>query len=192
MMEEHKNIQIGDIILAEPFMEDTDFKRSVVLLCDHDDENGTIGFIVNKGTKLKLNDVLEDFPFFDVAVNIGGPVQQDTLHFIHNIGPKLDGGIEVVDGIYWGGNYETLKIMIENNEVSPENFKFFLGYSGWSVGQLEEEMGEKSWILSTPKQPHILPKLEGKTNGNLWKQILIEMGGKYKQIANFPEHPSLN
>lgn len=188
MVDKNGKIGTGQLLLAEPFMEDKNFKRSVVLLTDHDDLNGTVGFIVNKFVKVHLNELLEDFPKFEANVYYGGPVQTDSLHFVHNIGDKLDGGVEIRDGIFWGGNFETLKVLIENNQVNPWNFKFFLGYSGWDVGQLEIEMNEHSWIITDAVPQYVLEH----TSINLWKKILYEMGGKYKMMASYPEHPSLN
>ena len=137
---------MGRVLLAEPFMLDPNFKRSVVMLCEHQDD-GTVGFILNKTLELTLPDAIPELPDFKVPIYFGGPVEPDTLHFFHKI-ETLEGCQEVMDGVYWGGNFEMLKIIIESGNISPRDIRFFLGYAGWGSGQLTEEMKEKSWIVS--------------------------------------------
>lgn len=168
-------------------MLDTNFKRSVVLLCDHN-ESGTVGFILNKPVPVTLNEVLEDFPSFEVSLSLGGPVQTDSLHYLHKLGDKLEGSIEVLPGIYWGGDFETLQVMIGSGMVAKEDVRFFLGYSGWDLGQLKEEIKEKSWISLRAKPGDIFRE----PNENQWNEILERNGGEYKLIAHYPEDPQLN
>lgn len=178
----------GDLLISEPFLPDPNFERTVVLICEHNEE-GTIGFVLNKPSILKFDEAVEEIENFPETLYVGGPVQQDTLHFLHRSNDLLEGSIHVTDKIYWGGNYEQLIAQIGNKVVDPGNFKFFLGYSGWSPGQLEEELKLKSWIVAgNTKAEHVFdidPKV-------LWKQILNKMGGKFKIIANFPVDPRMN
>lgn len=166
---------------------DPNFKRAVVFLCENQ-ESGTVGFILNRPMPLNLNEAIEDLGDFNAQLYFGGPVQTDTLHFIHNIGDKLDGSIEIVPGLYWGGNFEVLKVMIQAGEVSPENFRFFLGYSGWDINQLDTEMRENSWIIHPGNASYVFQYQPD----NLWKEVLKEIGGEYALMINFPEDPSLN
>ena len=89
----------GKLLISEPFLGDPFFKRSVILLSEHTRE-GTVGFILNKPTEIPINDIIEDFPEFDVRVHFGGPVQKDTLHYIHRLGNKLKGSKEIIKGVY--------------------------------------------------------------------------------------------
>lgn len=182
-----KFLQKGVLLLAAPFMQDPNFKRSVVLLTEHS-ESGSVGFIVNKPTILTLNEALKDFPPFEAKVFVGGPVQPETLHFIHR-SPKLkQETMPIGPGIWWGGNYEELKFLAEAGEIKPEEVRFFLGYSGWSENQLAEEIKKKSWILSNSK-----PDFTFTTDTeSLWKEVLNSMGKKFGRIANYPESPELN
>src|SRR5262245_51584614 len=133
----------GKLLISAPFLNDI-FKRSVILPTEHN-EDGSVGFIINKPTDLKLHEVVEDFPRFDAKVYIGGPVQQNTLNFIHKANDILEGGYEVLNGLHWNGNFELLKILIENGSLDPEDFKFFLGYAGWNPNQLINEINHNSW-----------------------------------------------
>ena len=136
----------GKILISAPYLNDI-FKRSVILLTEND-ENGTVGFIINKPLRLKIHEVVEDFPNFDAIVHLGGPVQPDMLNFIHKAGDIIDGGYEISNGIYWGGNFETFKILAEAGSLNPSDIRFFLGYAGWNPNQLKNELKTNSWYIN--------------------------------------------
>ena len=108
----------GTLLVSEPFLADNTFKRSVILLSEHD-ESGTLGFILNKPTEVKVHDALEDFPQFDANLFFGGPVETDSLFYIHTLGLQLSGAREIAGGIYWGGSFAQLKTMIASRSVPP-------------------------------------------------------------------------
>src|SRR4029077_16781585 len=97
----------GKILISEPFLNDPNFKRTIILLAEHNEE-GSIGFILNKPTNLKIKDTIEDFPEFDAIVYYGGPVQLNTLQFIHKAGDIIEGSLEIADGLFWGGSFDIL------------------------------------------------------------------------------------
>ncbi len=178
--------QKGSFLISEPFLPDPNFKRTVIILTEHNND-GTVGFVLNKRMEISLHDAMEDFPSVDIPIYFGGPVQPDTLHFIHTI-DILEGRHEIFDGLYWGGNFEALKAMAAKKFIKKENIIFFIGYSGWSPDQLDSEIKEKSWIV-TPAKPELLFT---DNQDDLWKTVLQSMDQKYSIIANFPEDPSLN
>jgi len=137
--------QKGKVLLAEPFMQDPYFKRSVVLLCEHAPE-GSVGFILNHEMSLKINEVIDDFPDFNVPVFLGGPVKPENLFFLHQM-KDLPGSIRITEGLYWSGDFEVLKARIERKEVKTNQIRFFLGYSGWDNEQLSMEIEQQSWII---------------------------------------------
>lgn len=178
----------GKLLISEPFLNDPNFKRSVVLMADHGLE-GTLGFILNQPSQLLLKDLVPDLWQAAYPVFIGGPVEVDTVHFIHRCYDKLNSGEEIAKGIYWGGNFETLKILVNNNSIDENEVKFFLGYSGWSKTQLKEELEENTWIVSDQyHQDLIFSNNEEK----LWREVIINLGPKYAHVSNFPSDPSLN
>lgn len=177
----------GKLLISEPFMYDPNFKRTVILLSEHSDK-GTIGFIINKKLDLKIHEAVDEFPFFNSPVYSGGPVQPDTLHYIHRNGHLIEDSMKVADGIWWGGDFEMLKSLIEKKQVKPEDFRFFVGYSGWGSGQLAEEIKEKSWILTRATESNVFDDNTEK----LWKDVLTQMGKEYAVMATFPEDPSMN
>lgn len=178
----------GDLLISEPYLPDPNFERTVILLCEHD-KHGSFGYVLNKPSTVEFKDVVEEAVDFDEKLFIGGPVQQDTLHFIHRSTNQFDSGKEIGEDIYWGGNFEELISLINTKVIVKDDFRFFLGYSGWSEGQLEEELKAKSWIVykqpSSDKIFDLDPKL-------LWKEALKELGGKFKMFSNYPVDPRMN
>ncbi len=177
----------GRFLIAEPFMDDLYFKRSVVLLTEHN-KKGTFGFILNKPLDIFVNDVLQGFPPFNAPVFMGGPVQPDTLFFIHTQGELIDESILIKDNLYWSGNIGQLKLLIKDQQIFPNEVKFFIGYSGWDAEQLTSEIKEESWIIASPE----LKSIKQLNNSDLWRKSLQKMGSKHSLLANFPEDPSLN
>lgn len=182
-----EEVSSGKILLAEPFMLDPNFKRSAVLLCEHN-KDGSVGFIINKPLNMRIDELIDGFPEFDSEVMFGGPVQTDTIHYIHNVGDLLEESVKVADGIYWGGNFEKLKFLISSNLILPHNIRFFVGYSGWSEGQLKDEMGYGSWVLAEMDANYLF-KLEP---AKVWNQVMYNKGDTFAVIAQMPESNNWN
>ena len=177
----------GRLLIAEPsILNDKSFKRTIIYLTEHSKES-SVGFIMNKPTNYVLSDLLPeidcDFTVFD-----GGPVEQDNLYFIHRIPDKLPNSVEVSDGIYWGGNFSLLQELLISHKIKSDEIRFFLGYSGWDSNQLESELNTASWFVSENDYENIFA-IENET---LWKNKLLQKGGKYKIWANAPEDIQLN
>ncbi|MCM4166562.1 hypothetical protein KCTC52924_03501 [Arenibacter antarcticus] len=178
----------GKLLIAEPTLSgDVSFHRSIVLLAEHNEE-GSVGFILNKPLSYNINDLVTeiDLPF---QVYNGGPVEQDNLYFIHKVPELIVNSIEISDGIYWGGDFNSIIALINNKIISEDDIRFFLGYSGWSSLQLEEELNSKSWIvLKNAYQSSIIQK----SANAFWKEKMVELGGNYLIWCNSPENPNLN
>jgi putative transcriptional regulator len=178
----------GNLLIAEPsIIGDLSFNRSVILLADHN-KSGTVGFIINKPLKYTINDLVPDIKASFKIYN-GGPVEQDNLYFIHNIPDLIPNSVEISNGIYWGGEYEITKDLINKGKISKDNIRFFLGYTGWDVDQLETEMEESSWIITKNNYEN---KIIGKSASSFWKKQIMELGGEYLIWSNAPENPTLN
>ncbi len=180
-------IKAGRVLISEPFMNDQYFGRSVVLLCEHNTE-GTVGFILNKPMVMTINEAMDDFPDLDGNVYFGGPVQTNMIHFIHRLGEQLPGSIEIVNGIFWGGDFETLAFLIDTKQVHADDVRFFAGYSGWEPKQLKKEIKDKTWIIGEGNVRFPFSK----DPDHLWREVLKGMGKEFSVIANFPEDPSMN
>jgi putative transcriptional regulator len=177
----------GRLLISEPFLPDPNFERTVVLLCEHNEE-GSFGFVLNKPSILKVNEVMEDIRGLDNLVYVGGPVQQHTLHFIHR-NAVLENAVEIVDRIYWGGAFESLMLLCETKQVTSADIRFFLGYSGWGPGQLESELDQDSWIVCD----YVTDQLLFDTGPEImWRKALENMGGRFSMYSNYPVDPRLN
>lgn len=175
-------IKSGEILLADPFLWDENFRRTAILMCEHNDE-GSLGFIMNRPMTMRVDELLSDFPEFEGDIYFGGPVQTDTVHYLHTAGDLLDDSVEVVDGIYWGGSYEKLKILVDTQLITANDIRFFVGYSGWSGKQLADEMERGSWVTA-PMFPNYLFKADPM---KLWKLVMHNKGNAYTVIAQMPE-----
>ena len=181
------NIETGVILIADPFLKDPNFLRTTVFLCDHQNE-GSIGFVINRREKAVLSDLITDLEDCNFPIYYGGPVQMDSLHFLHRCPNLISDGIEVTDGIFWGGNFEQLTILIKKKMIDENQVRFFIGYSGWGQGQLDEELKEKSWLTTNGNS-----KLVFHSNADLiWKDALKQIGGEYVQLINYPLDPQMN
>ena len=179
----------GKILISEPFLPGSYFNRSVILLVSHSD-NGSVGFILNKKNDYSVSQVVDGFPDISIDLYLGGPVSTDSVYFIHTLGKLIPGSIQVKDGLYWGGDFQVLQDKIRNGEILPSQVCFFLGYSGWDKGQLEEELRDNGWLVSDIDQQTLMDKpFSGK---QMWLKTIRQLGGRYSIWENFPENPSLN
>jgi putative transcriptional regulator len=178
----------GKLLIAEPALTgDVSFNRSVVLLAEHNDE-GSVGFILNKPLNYDISDLIEDI---DVPFQVfnGGPVEQDNLYFIHKVPHLIDNSIEISDGIFWGGDFDKTVKLINQKVITNADIRFFLGYSGWSSLQLDQELDSKSWIVvKNEYESNIIER----STLEFWKEKMLELGGDYLLWSNAPENPSLN
>ena len=175
------------MLLSEPFLNDPYFKRTVVLLCEHNEE-GSFGFVLNNYIDVELNQIMENMPAYEGKISIGGPVRNSNLYYIHTLGNLIEDSIEILPGVYMGGNFETLRKLMFNGKITPEQVRFFVGYSGWSPQQLKNEIDTQSWFVADVNQETVM----NTSIPDLWKVIMLKMGRKGQMIANMPEDPSLN
>ncbi|MDD4820751.1 MAG: YqgE/AlgH family protein [Flavobacteriales bacterium] len=184
-MKKEPILKKGVALIAAPMLNNDFFRKSVIYITRHDDAS-SLGFILNRQLKLYMGmffpQIKETIPIYQ-----GGPVDTDTLFFIHNIPSLLPGSIQIDESAYWGGDFETLKNLLSSGEAKGENVRFFLGYTGWDAGQLDDEVKEKNWLIeSTPLNPitHF--------NENMWSEYLC--GGDVPEITwdNAPEDIQMN
>jgi putative transcriptional regulator len=177
----------GKILISEPFLNDSYFKRSVVLITEHSKE-GTVGFVLNKPVELSVADILEDFPQFEADISIGGPVGTNTVHYIHTLGDIIPNSAKIMKGIFWGGDFETIKRLATAGSIGPKQLRFFLGYSGWRPDQLEEELAQNAWVVEDIDPAKVM----NYTLESSWKTTLEDFGERYKMWLLTPDTPNLN
>ena len=182
-----EKIQPGIILIADPFLKDPNFLRTVIFLCEHKDE-GSFGFVLNRKLEYVVGDLINNLDGCNFPVFYGGPVQQNTIHFLHRCPGLITGGEQITDDIYWGGEFDEVVALLQQNKLSLADIRLYLGYSGWSEGQLQHEFDEKTWLAT-----HSSAKLVFSENEDfIWKDALKQLGGKYEQLINYPIDPQLN
>lgn len=187
ILPEDKIPEKGKILISEPFLPDTFFNRTVVYMADHNPE-GSVGFILNKRLEIKVCDAISGFDGWEEYLSMGGPVAPDTLHYLHNLGDKIPKSVLVDENIWWGGDIDFIRDLIKNGKLNNTQIRFFLGYSGWSAGQLERELKENSWVIAKVKTDIVLSNMVD----NTWKKVLRGLNSKYRVWADFPESPDMN
>ena len=179
----------GSILISEPFLQDAYFQRSVVLLVEHNTQ-GSMGFVLNKKTDLIVNTFfpeLEEYP--EIPIYLGGPVSANRLFFIHSLGDLIvPDSVKIKDRLYFDGDFEALKRYIQNGHSIEGKVKFFLGYSGWTEGQLGIEINKNSWVVSHAAKENVL-LADGES---FWKNSLEQLGSNYEAWTKYPKDPYLN
>jgi putative transcriptional regulator len=177
----------GILLIADPFLKDPNFMRTVVFLCEHQDE-GSFGFVLNRSYDYTLSELVNGLEDLKVPVYYGGPVQMDTIHFLHQYPEQIPGGFEIAEGVFWGGDFDIAIQMIRKGEINLQRIRFYIGYSGWGTGQLNDELKEKSWLTVKANRKIIFHK----ETDEIWKESLKLLGGDYEMMINFPIDPQLN
>ena len=184
------NPQKGDLLIAEPLLDEPYFKRSVILLLDEDNNQGHIGLALNKITPVSLLDLFPDWKAgAEVPVYSGGPVEADRLFMLHTMGDRFEGSMEVSPGLYVGAKLDDIIDYINNNRYADGNIRFFLGYSGWSRGQLTSEILKNTWALNpNPGHTAVLTGAEDL----YWRREVRRLGEKYRSWLLVPSNPAFN
>lgn len=176
----------GSILISEPSLRDFYFRQSVILLAEHNEE-GSFGVIINKPIEARLKDIIRGFSSYNLPVYLGGPVKTDSIFFIHTR-DDIAQSLPIMQGLYWGGDLDTIREMLKKKLMSPGEIRFFVGYSGWSPNQLDRELKERSWVLSHTTVKEIINDHPER----LWSTYLKNMGQDYAIWANFPADPTFN
>ncbi len=179
----------GCILISDPFLDEDFFRRSVVLLCNHDSEDGSFGLVLNNYIQIDLHDIDANFPDIKARISVGGPVETEHLFYIHTFGDQINGSTLISGDLYFGGDFEQLREILKNEEDAKSKVRFFLGYSGWSKGQLKDELKENSWIVTTNITSS---EILNTSNDEFWKFCLEKQGSRFKTISKFPLNPNDN
>ncbi|MTG97757.1 MULTISPECIES: YqgE/AlgH family protein [Myroides] len=190
-MQNKLKIQKGDFILSLPSSNplDLQFSRSVILIADHTID-GSIGFILNKPLNLTLNQLI---PTTDSSLSVfeGGPVEKDKIFCVHSRPELILDSQHITDNLYWGGDFDQIFTLLNQNALSKHDIRFFLGYSGWDCQQLHNEMEDDYWVKTNSINTDDLFSSKTTTE-KFWKNCLVEQGKEYEIWSNAPENPNLN
>ena len=178
----------GCVLLSDPFTQDSYFSRAAILLCRHNKKE-TFGFVLTNYIEIDLHKLDENLPEIITKISFGGPVEKDNLFYIHTFGKEIEGAEQIIDTLYFGGDYEMLFELIKADPKRINEVRFFIGYAGWDFEQLNNEMKDHSWIAVT----NITEKEILSTSSNhFWKDCMTKQGSKFEMISNFPLNPNEN
>ena len=182
-----KEIKKGKLLISTPnVLGDLYFNRSIIILTEVKDEE-VVGFILNKCLDYSLSDLYKNVKNNKIKVHSGGPVNQDNLYFIHNKPNVISDSVKFFNGLYWGGNFESVIESINSEKLDDSSIKFFSGYTGWSYDQLRDEIENDSWIISNNDD-----KIEfNKDSKKLWGDYMKKMSTEFKIWSNAPENPQI-
>ena len=190
--EDFKNKQFGkgSLLIANPVLPDPNFSRTVILLCNHD-EQGSFGLVINRSAQLKAPDLFSSIDIlksYNEKIYIGGPVSQAMVFYLYRSTKGIDGLDEVCPGVYFGSSLETLELLYLDIANPKENIRFYLGYSGWSSSQLDGEMEQNSWLIQSADERFIFLESEDL----IWPQAVNSLGEKYQYLTKAPVNPQWN
>lgn len=178
----------GRILISDPFVGDEYFERSVVYLCEHSEE-GSFGFVLNNFVQVNLKELNDQFPDMEIEISTGGPVETESMFFIHTLAHELNESLPLGNGIYIGGDFEQLYTVIDKKHMEENTIRFFLGYSGWETGQLEQEIASNAWVVAEVADASEIMEVQ---QPDTWKYFMKKLGAKYKMMTDFPIDPNEN
>lgn len=182
--------QRGSLLISEPFMRDQYFGHSVIELIDYEPGKQTMGIVMNRLTSYTLAELVEGVDSeTNIPIFCGGPMSGDRLYFMHDLGNVIPESHEIMDGLNIGGRFDSMLDYINAGYPVDGHVRFFVGYSGWDAGQLEEELAKKVWAVNQPKTSRDL--LVGEEDA-YWHRTVKTLGEKYKGWLYHPQNPRSN
>jgi putative transcriptional regulator len=123
------------------------FEHTTILILEHN-EKGSLGFVINKPLNKSLHELVEFNHSKPYQMMAGGPVDGEHLFVLHKRPDLIEGGEEIYNGFYLGGNMEHVIGVISNGAINTQELQIFIGYCGWDAGELEAELEEGSWTIN--------------------------------------------
>ena len=184
------DISKGDVLVAEPLMQEGIFRRSAILILDADVSSGYMGLVLNHKTSLSMQDLIPKWEGGKrVPLFAGGPVDLERLFMLHTLGDVFKGCKEFLPGIFVGANMDDVVEYVDSGGEVEGRMRFFLGYSGWQSNQLESELLGKSWALERHEPASAL--LQG-TGNAYWRRQVARLGDSYRSWLIVPQDAAHN
>jgi putative transcriptional regulator len=187
-------IVVGRLLVATPLLDDPNFRRGVVLVVEHDPQEGTLGVVLNRPTEVPVDRVLPPWATLVTGPSVvfqGGPVALDSALALARVPGAQDPlGWRALEGVPSPSRLGLVDLDAPPEVLAAEvtEFRVFAGYAGWSAGQLRSEIEEGAWFV-LPSEPHDVFIDDPE---RLWRQVLRRQGGELAIVATFPDDPSLN
>jgi len=182
-----QDLKPGTLLVAEPYLGDPSFHRKVILLCEHTNSH-SFGLVLNQKHDTVLDSMLDGQSIEEIPLFSGGPVDPSIMQFVHRRPDLIPGGVQLGKELFWAGDFDKAIEAIVNHEISFEDIKFFIGYSGWDAGQLDRELSSTSWHLAKGTSNYVFDT----PYESLWRKVLYDKGGDYRVLSTYPEDPTWN
>ena len=181
-------LQAGNILISTPLSSDSYFERAVVLLLECS-ERGFFGIVLNRSLPITLEDIFpkEKPQHKHVPVSNGGPVGTENLFSLHTYGDLIKGSSLIVEGLYFGGFASKLQLS-KNDFLDEHLIRFYLGYAGWSEGQLEAELDDNLWVIGKYNENLLFHN----DDDNCWKTAVKSLGEQYHSWLDIAKEPFFN
>jgi len=190
MSEANEDYGKGHFLIANPVLPDPNFSRTVVLLCNHDDQ-GSFGLVINRSAPANAKEIFEGMGVSyspSGKIYIGGPVSPSQVFYLcHSKTPLLELDA-ICDGVYLGMSWELLDNLMTRVEDPEKNIRFYMGYSGWGAGQLAGEMTRLSWLTCEAQSEFVFQENEE----GIWANAVKSMGKDYEYLIKAPINPQWN
>jgi len=176
----------GSLLVAEPFLRDSYFNHSVVVLVDYAIGGKAMGIVLNHPTGYTLQQLLSAVKAPEpVRVYCGGPMSCDRLYFVHTLGDLIPDARPIGDGLWIGGDFDSMLAYVNSGYPVEGVLRFFLGYSGWDTGQLDEELGQHVWAVADPISPETLLTHH---EDSCWHAVVRSMGPEFRGWDFYPKN----
>ncbi len=180
----------GSLLVAEPFLREQYFHHAVICLVDYEPRGSAMGIVLNNQTSYTLQDLLPAVTKkTPIPIFCGGPMSCDRLYFMHTLGDLIPDSRPVTDELWIGGDFDAMVSLVNDGYASEGNIRFFLGYSGWDTGQLDEELLKNVWAVTDIPD---MSKLMVGAEDAYWHNIVREMGSRFKGWRYHPRNPHSN
>jgi len=184
------NPKPGTLLISEPFLKEKYFDHAVIYLIEHASDDSSMGLVLNHRTGVSLSDIIPDIPASTgIPIYCGGPMSHDRLYYMHTLGDIITNAREISPGIFVGGNYSDMVQYVKSGYPIEGFVRFFIGYSGWSKHQLEEEVCNKIWAVEQNIDPATL--LTG-TGDSYWHRKVRDLGPDFRGWLFHPKNPQAN
>lgn len=180
----------GSLLVAEPFLSDDYFNHAVIALVDYTPGKSVMGIVMNRKSDYTLGQTVEGFnDSVKVPLYVGGPMSRNRMFYIHTLGTLFKGAVEIMPGLWIGGDYDEVKQYVNDGYPTDDLIRFFIGYSGWEAGQLEGEIRDHVWAVSAPLSPD---QLLTDSDDTYWHKVVKGMGEQYRGWLMHPMYPTAN
>ena len=176
----------GQLLVAGAELLDPNFRRTVVLVTEHDEE-GAVGLVLNRPAETTVVEAVPGLSALvdaDAPVFVGGPVDQQSLLVLAEFDDPDDSASTIFDDVGFVRGDADISLAASLTRRA----RVFAGYAGWSAGQLDDELEADGWIVAEARREDVFEAGEG-----LWSDVLRRQGGSYYALlATMPADPSLN